>query len=75
MISPDTLLEYGFCFIRGNKTVCYYGDWDYSYNTITHELHDINDGYGEPDFIAKIDNLDHLITVMREHCNVELKQE
>lgn len=75
MISPDTLRKYGFVRLNNNKVEFFYGDWDYMYNTNTHELYDINDGFGEPQLIAKIENLEHLIMVMYFHCDVELKIE
>lgn len=64
MITPDILKERGFVCLKGNNIEFIYGNWDYMYNTNTHELFDINDGVGEPQLITVIENLEHLDTII-----------
>jgi len=65
-INKTQLIELGF--IEIDKTE-YLLDSDYLLNIITNELFFVNDGYGEPELVAKIENYEHLIQVL-ESINV-----
>jgi len=39
-------------------------DGDYSFNIFTQELWFINDGYGEPDLVAKVTNINELMNII-----------
>lgn len=48
------------------------GNWEYMFNVVTQELWDINDGVGEPTLLTRIDNLDHLKSVMLAYDGTDL---
>lgn len=71
MITRAELETLGFSQYGGNKNN-YFLPWDYTYNFVTRELFFINDGFGEPLFIAKIINVQHLIEVCFLYDGTEL---
>ena len=37
-----------------------YGNWDYEFRISTQELYDINDGFGDPEFVCKVTDFGEL---------------
>lgn len=44
-----------------------YGNWDYEFRVKTQELYDINDGYGDPEFICKVTSIEELKRILETH--------
>lgn len=63
MITAETLKKYGWYCETGNRTIWYYDSWEYEFRINTQEMYYINDGMGEPQFIAKIESIENLIDV------------
>lgn len=55
-ITNTQLIELGF-ELHHNTWIL---DYDYEFNQKTNELFSINDGYGDVEFIVKVDNFNHL---------------
>ena len=64
MVTRDELLDLDFYSLNNNPIEYFYDSWEYMFLFNTQELFCINDGFGEPQFIAKIDNLAHLKEVL-----------
>jgi len=61
MITAEDLEQYDWFPDPDNKTVWFYDSWEYEFRLSTQELYYINDGIGEPEFIAKITSMDKLV--------------
>lgn len=59
-ITDNQLIELGFEFHYDTWIL----DYDYEFNQKTNELFSINDGYGDVEFIVKIDDFNHLKTIV-----------
>jgi hypothetical protein len=61
MIRAEDLDKHGWYSENGNKNIWYYDSWEYEFRIVSQELYYINDGYGEPQLINKITNMEDLI--------------
>jgi hypothetical protein len=51
-------------FSANNGINYIYGNWDYEFRVKTQELYDINDGFGEPQFVCKVTDFDELKRIL-----------
>ena len=42
----------------------FYGNWDYELHVASQELYDINDGFGDPQFVCKVTDFDELKRIL-----------
>ena len=62
MVTRTQLLDLGF--FEENFNSYYFDSWEYQFIINKQELYYTNDGFGEPEFIAKIKDVEHLKEVM-----------
>jgi hypothetical protein len=62
MITAKQLRERGIGSWDGIEFI--FKDCEYSFDTIKQELYFINDGFGEPEFIAKVTDIDELFSML-----------
>lgn len=60
MITANQLNELDWFPEPTNKNIWYYDSWEYEFRITSQELYYINDGVGEPEFIAKITDIEQL---------------
>ena len=59
MITKEELNSIDYVSEDGTEYVCP-GDWEYMFNIKTQELWNINDGFGEPEILCRVTNIDKL---------------
>ena len=63
-VTRKQLYDLDFYCSYKNRNEWFYDSWEYMYIVSSREFYWINDGVGEPQLIAKIDDLDHLKQVL-----------
>lgn len=61
MITAEQLEGFDWVSEKGNRTIWFYGNWEYEFRVNSQELYNINDGVGEPQLIAKVTSIDELV--------------
>jgi hypothetical protein len=51
-------------FYTKDRRTYFYGNWDYEFDVVSQELYDINDGFGEPQFVCKVTDFDELKRIL-----------
>jgi len=66
MISKEQLESIGF---STEDNTLYYDapNWDFEYNIKTQELFSFNDGYGEPEFLCRVTDINQLEIILDTH--------
>jgi hypothetical protein len=64
MITKEQLESLGFVTEDGGLTYTDAPDWDFEFNIKTQELWNINDGFGEPEFLCKITDFNKLENII-----------
>ncbi len=60
MITREQLATIDYTYSRDGARFSIAGEWEYEFNVKTQELWNINDGFGEPEFICKVTDFEKL---------------